>query len=92
MPHQVPGPVQRERSKVLFDMEAAMSKEFRAFYVGREVEVLFEEAKRIGGKTYQIGHTREYVKVAKRSEESLANQITRGRISDFLQEEVLLME
>ena len=92
MPHQVPGPVQRERSKVLFDMEAAMSREFRAFYVGREVEVLFEEAKRIGGKTYQIGHTREYVKVAKRSEESLANQIIRGRISDFLQEEVLLME
>ena len=92
MPGQVMGEVQKKRSKVLFDMEAALSEKFRSAYIDKEVEVLFEEEKILGGRLYQLGHTKEYVKVAKKTDENLANRIVRGRILGFLEKEILLME
>ena len=92
MPGQVPGKVQTERSGCLFALEKEQSAQFRRFYVGQTVEVLFEEEKQIDGKHYYIGHTREYVKIAKQTQENLSNHILSGRIAGFLQEELLLME
>ncbi len=90
MRNQVPEQKKADRSDILLAMEQRQSKEFRQFYIGAEVEVLYEEAKEIDGKTYQIGHTREYVKVARETEEDLTNEIRREKISSFLKDDILL--
>ena len=92
MPDQIPGPVQTKRSAELLAMEKELSKRYREYYIGKEIPVLFEEEKEIGGIRYQMGHSREYVKVAKKTEENLSNRILSGKIVDFLQEDILLMQ
>ncbi len=92
MPNQVPDMDKSKRSDVLLEMEAAQSKAFRAFFVGREVEVLFEESKVIKGQTYQIGHTPEYVKVAVKTEEDWTNQIRSVCPAGFLTDDTLYSE
>ena len=89
MPGQVPDAVKSERSNRLLEMEAEQSKAFRSFYIGREAEVLFEESKTINGKVYQLGHTRDYVKIALETEENLANQIQTVKVDAFLNNEIL---
>ena len=90
LPGQVPDEVKTLRSNVLLELERQQSKEFRAHYLGREAEVLFEETKVIGGAAYQIGHTKDYVKVALLTEENLANKIKKVKISGFLTDEILV--
>ena len=99
MAEQVPEEVKTGRSGVLQDMEARDSHDFRAFYVGSEVEVLLEEKKEIRGKEYWTGHTREYVKVAcagKENEctekENLQNKLITGKITGFLEDDILFLE
>lgn len=91
MPGQLPRSVQEERSRCLFELEKQQSRNFRSYYVGREAEVLFEERKEIGGSSYCLGYTREYVRVAKRGKD-LSNMLKKGRICGFLEDEILLME
>jgi len=90
LPGQVSDRVKTIRSNILLDLEKKQSEEFRAFFVGKEVEVLFEETKEIEGKPYQIGHTKDYIKVALSTEEELANQIRTVKISGFLTDEILV--
>ncbi|MBQ7954997.1 MAG: tRNA (N(6)-L-threonylcarbamoyladenosine(37)-C(2))-methylthiotransferase MtaB [Lachnospiraceae bacterium] len=90
MKNQVPEPVKAHRSDVLLAMEQKQSKDFRQFYIGAEVEVLYEEAKEINGKIYQVGHTKEYVKVAKETARDLTNKLCTEKISDFLKDDILL--
>ncbi|MBR6666189.1 MAG: MiaB/RimO family radical SAM methylthiotransferase [Lachnospiraceae bacterium] len=89
MPGQVPDPVKTQRSNILLELEGKQSKEFRSFYLGKEVQVLFEESKDIKGKTYQIGHTKDYVKVAVSSDEDLVNELRNVKTERFLLEDVL---
>lgn len=90
MPNQVLDADKARRSDVLLEMEQMQSKEFRGLFVGREVEVLFEESKVIEGQNYQVGHTPEYVKVAVRAEEDFTNQIRKVCPTGFLTEDTLL--
>lgn len=49
--------------------------------------------KYIHEKEYWLGHTREYVKVACRGQDQmLENQLVTGKISAFLQDDILLMD
>ena len=90
MKEQVLEAVKTRRSAVLLGMEARKSKEYRSQFVGSEVKVLFEENKEIKGRTYMIGHTREYVKVAVEASKNLTNQILEVQIEAFLEEDILL--
>ena len=90
MKEQVLEAVKTRRSAVLLDMEARKSKEYRSQFVGSTVKVLFEENKEIKGRTYMIGHTREYVKVAVETSQNLTNQIWEVQIEAFLEDEILL--
>lgn len=90
MKEQVPEAVKADRSDVLLEMEQRQSREFRQYYVGSRVEVLYEETKEIDGKTYQIGHTKEYVKVARETGKNLTNQIRTEKIAGFLKDDILL--
>lgn len=93
MPAQVPEAEKVRRSGVLQAIEARDSRQFRSYYIGRNVEVLFEEKKEIAGTEYWIGHTREYVKVAVPAQQkALENQLVTGRIVGFLEDEIIIME
>lgn len=92
MKNQVPENVKTNRSGVLIDLGDKMSEEFRRYYLGREEEVLFEEETVIDGETYFVGYTKEYVKVAKKSQAPLDNQLVRGKLIKELSKEIYLME
>ena len=92
MPDQIDEQVKAARSEKLIAFGHDMSKEFRKFYIGKNEEVLFEEKAVIGDKEYFVGYTKEYVKVAKKTDENLENQIVSGRISGMLTDEILLFE
>lgn len=92
MGHQVPDRDKTQRSVQLLAMERRHSREYRARYIDKEVQVLFEEEQRIEGKIYQTGHTAQYVKVAKETGEKLSNCMRTGRITGFLTDEILRME
>lgn len=63
------------RSDKLELIEKECSLRFRQYYLGKEIEVLFEEKKLINDKEFWTGHTREYVKVIAESEENLSGII-----------------
>ncbi len=89
MKEQITEAVKAKRSAVLLEMEARKSKEYRSRFIGQKVSVLLEESKIIQGKTYMVGHTREYVKVAVETGEDLTNQIVNVEITEFLTDEIL---
>ncbi|MBD5484007.1 MAG: tRNA (N(6)-L-threonylcarbamoyladenosine(37)-C(2))-methylthiotransferase MtaB [Lachnospiraceae bacterium] len=82
------------RSMILSEAEREMSHDYRTGWLGREAEVLFEEKKEIDGKIYWIGHTPQYIKAAKEAAgtENLGNQIQRGIIAGFLEEDIMLLK
>ena len=92
MENQVPEEIKTKRSAELIALSERMSNEFRSYYLGREEEVLFEEPAEINGKTMYVGYTKEYVKVATESDESLENVMRRGRINHALTDEIYYME
>ena len=92
MPDQIDEQIKAARSEKLIALGHDMSKEFRKFYIGKNEEALFEEKAVIGDKEYFVGYTKEYVKVAKKTDENLENQIVLGRISGMLTDEILLFE
>lgn len=92
MPDQIDEQVKAARSEKLIALGHDMSKEFRKLYIGKNEDVLFEEKAVIGDKEYFVGYTKEYVKVAKKTDENLENQIVSGRISGMLTDEILLFE
>lgn len=92
MPDQIDEQIKAARSEKLIALGHDMSKEFRKFYIGKNEEVLFEEKAVIGDKEYFVGYTKEYVKVAKKTDENLENQIVSSRISGMLTDEILLFE
>lgn len=92
MPDQIDEQIKAARSEKLIALGHDMSKEFKKFYIGKNEEVLFEEKAVIGDKEYFVGYTKEYVKVAKKTDENLENQIVSGRISGMLTDEILLFE
>jgi len=91
MKEQVPEPVKKERSAVLLELESKMSEEFRKYYVGREVTALMEEEWNFAGERYFVGYTKEYVKVAVKTDEDFTNQFITGKIKECLTNDVYLM-
>ena len=82
MKDQVPEPVKTERSNQLIALGKVNKKAFEDRLIGQTVEVLMEEEIQRDGETWQIGHTREYVKVGRKTEENLANQLINVEIEN----------
>lgn len=93
MPGQLTDQQKAKRSDILEQLQIKHSTEFRSFYVGKTVEVLFEERKQIGGASYWVGHTPEYVRVVC-PEEAFANaplnQIRQVQVEAVLESQCLL--
>lgn len=82
MKDQVPEPVKTERSNQLIALGKVNKKAFEDRLIGQTVEVLMEEEVQRDSETWQIGHTREYVKVGRKTEENLANQLINVEIEN----------
>lgn len=82
MKDQVPEPVKTERSNQLIALGKANKKAFEDRLIGQTVEVLMEEQIERDGEIWQIGHTREYVKVGRKTEENLTNQLINVEIEN----------
>ena len=76
MPNQVAPEKQEERSKVLRELSRENEKRHQEQYLEKEVEVLWEEKE----DGYWKGHTKNYILVKMKSEQDLANQITKTKI------------
>ena len=89
MPGQLTDAQKAARSEILLKQSAEYVKSYCERRIGTEQEVLFEEQKQISGKTYMVGHTKEYVQIALQTEENLSNQIITGTVTGFLDEGML---
>lgn len=71
MPNQISGDMKEERSKKLIELSDRNEIEYNKSYIGKNVEVLFEEEK---DGMYK-GHTQNYIMVYCQSKENLDNKI-----------------
>jgi threonylcarbamoyladenosine tRNA methylthiotransferase MtaB len=92
MDNQIPEEIKTARSAELIALGERMSEEYRKRLVGTCQEVLFEELSDVSGTPMYVGYTREYVRVAAVSDESLVNRIVRGKITGRISGEILRME
>lgn len=74
MEGQVPEQIKSKRSNELLVLEKEQSMQFRSSYIGRTVEVLLEERKEIEGKSFLLGHTKDYVRIALSPSEKKADR------------------
>ena len=95
MPDQVPEKEKTRRSARLLMLEKKMSKQYRASFLGMETEVLLEEAVTINGKSYMVGHTKEYVKAAVPCDETRENAgkntMVTGVLKEFLTDDIIYL-
>ena len=89
---QVDGNEKVHRANILNEINLKNQKEFRASRIGKEDELLCEEIFIKDGMEYFTGYTKEYVKVAVLNSDLKTNDIVRGRIVDFLTDDILLLE
>ncbi len=89
MKEQIPEPVKGQRSERLLALNEVQSRNYLEKFVGREAEAIIEESKEIAGRVYWTGHTKEYIKVAVKSEKSLEGRLISGQIKGFLTPEIL---
>lgn len=85
MPNQIPGNIKEERSKKLIELSDKNEFEYNSKYLGKEVEVLFEEEKTGEYK----GHTQNYIMVYCKSQEKLDNQIKKVKCKEVQNEHIV---
>lgn len=78
MPNQIDGNIAEERSNKLIELSNSNMKMYNDKYLGKEVEVLFEEKQ----GEYWIGHTRNYMIVKIKSNGLLENVVKNVKIID----------
>jgi len=77
MPNQIDGKVKEERSKKLIELSNENEYNYNKKYIGREVEVLFEERE----GEYLKGHTTNYIVVKhKTDKDDLINKIAKVQV------------
>ena len=85
MPDQVPEPLKTERSALMLELSRRKQEDYEKKLLGATKEVLIEEEVLRDGKIWQVGHTREYVKVGIQTEENLVNRLIEIEIENPFQ-------
>ena len=79
MTNQIDGNIKEERSNKLIELSNRNEKEYNESYIGKCVDVLFEEEK----DGVWSGYTKNYVRVFYKSGENLENKIISVKISEI---------
>lgn len=85
MPDQVPEEVKAARSSELIVLGEKKREAYERALIGTTQEVLVEEAVVREDGIYQVGHTKEYVKIGRKTTENLVNQLVNVEIKSALQ-------
>ncbi len=75
MPNQVPENIKNVRSDKLLELADKNKKQFEDSFIGEKLSVLIEEKVEKDGNTMYTGHSKRYIKVTKKLEETSINQI-----------------
>ncbi len=92
MENQVPDQVKTERSNILLSLNEKNAREYLERHLGKDLEVLMEEQMTLDGVNYFVGHTREYIRVAVKTEENLTNRFVTVKAKKILKDQILLGE
>lgn len=83
MPNQIDGKIKEERSKKLIELSNENEYKYNKKYIGKQVEVLFEERE----GEYLKGHTTNYIVVKhKTDKDDLINKIAKVTVSEAKQD------
>ena len=83
MPNQIDGKIKEERSKKLIELSNENEYNYNKKYIGKQVEVLFEERE----GEYLKGHTTNYIVVKhKTDKDNLINKIAKVTVSEAKQD------
>ena len=82
MEGQVSEQIKAERSNELLELDARKREKYEELFLGKEIEVLFEEQIVRDGVPYQVGHTKEYLKIGIQTDRELNNQTVNVELSD----------
>lgn len=85
MEGQVAEQVKAARSSDLIALGRKKREAYENALMGTTQEVLMEEAVEREDGIYQVGHTKEYVKIGQKTEENLTNQLVNVQIENPLQ-------
>lgn len=92
MSNQVKEDVKAKRSNELLSLEAEMRQNYSSSFLGSTEKILVEETLEIDGEEYQTGHNERYLKLAVKSDRELNNRIVTGRVTGYLNKEILFCE
>jgi len=84
MPNQIDGSIKEQRSKILLELSDENEQKYNASYIGKVVEVLFEEK---DGQYYK-GHTTNYIQVLAEGND-LENKIQNVKINKTINNDLL---
>lgn len=85
MKDQVDGNIKEKRSRILLELSDKNEAEYNKEYIGKEVEVLFEEK----DGNYYKGHTKNYIMVWYETEENLENSLKQVKIKEAEKDHLL---
>ena len=74
MPNQIDGNIKEERSKKLIELSDEFENMYNKEYVGKEVEVLFEENHQENDEQYIKGHTTNYIVVKVKNNDDMIKE------------------
>ncbi len=85
MQNQIDGNIAEERSKKLIELSEKNMIEYNNKYIGKELEVLFEEKQ----GEFWTGHTKNYMVVKMKSENDLENKLLKVKINSVNNEALI---
>lgn len=85
MPNQIDGNIKEERSNKLIELSDKIQNEYNKFFIGKTVEVLFEERE----NEYIKGHTKNFIIVKVKDNSNLENQLKIVEIIDIENDELI---
>ena len=90
MKEQIDGNKKEERSRKLIELSDRNQEEYNKKYIGKEVEVLWEEEK----EGFYKGHTKNYIlaylKIDKEKEKKLENTVTKAKCIEAKNDHILV--
>lgn len=89
MENQVADNIKSQRSDILIALNNEMNLKYKEQFIGEEEEILVEEKIKYKEREYQVGYTKEYVKVGIVSDEDITGKVVKARIVDNLGEILL---
>ena len=92
MENQVPDQIKTKRSNELLALNEKNSVKYLQEHFGKDLEVLMEEEMLIDGEKYFVGHTKEYIRVAVKTEEDFTNRFVTVKANKILKDLILLGE